>query len=73
MRYEVVHEGDEWRVFDHEKDHYIMAHDGGLLESAAHIIAFALNSIAEGKFLMKQKYKYYKYYEGPTEGVAPNG
>ena len=72
MRYEVQHlPGRGWTVFDHAKNHAIEASDGLLLESAAHIIAFALNAVADGLPLtLKRDGRVIKYYNGPTEGVA---
>lgn len=47
-----------------------------LTEAEAHIIAFALNAVAEGKHLVGlpnsigRNSEYIHVYEGPTEGVA---
>jgi hypothetical protein len=47
-----------------------------LSEAEAHIIAFALNAVAEGKELycaLPGEIGAMAYYDGPTEGVAPHG
>lgn len=73
---------EQWSVWDHTKEHFIEANDGALLESAAHIIAFALNAVAEGRPLIRQDLcacgdprcgddADWTTYAGPTEGVAP--
>lgn len=70
MRYEVIRLGTEWTVYDNEKDHYIVADDGFLLESAAHIIVWALNAVAEGDNLYRGPLHWASLYDGPTEGVS---
>jgi len=45
---------------------------GFVTEAEAHIIAFALNAVAEGKRLgTVHDFNVIDYYTGPTEGVAP--